>query len=164
MRVIDFLLSRSSTTPRADWFPVGDFVHQFRTEPPGAVAILRVVHDGDEAGMLRTARDAGEHAPAVEGRQAEVDHNGVEGLGVEKGKGGITVGGHSLFDVIDIEASLHHQYARNHRRLLHEQHRRASVSGVLTSARAAPTEPQSVDATQPARRSWRRCSRKSTST
>ena len=66
-------------------------------------------------GPLGPTPDRGEHAPAVDGLEPEVDDDGVEALAPEQAQGGVAVGGDDRFGVFHIGSVLDREHARDHR-------------------------------------------------
>jgi hypothetical protein len=71
--------------------------------------------DRDQAGPILPETQRGEHEPAVEGRQREVDEHRVEELAIDEGKGFGSIVCDGPLDVVDIGAVSEHQHARHHR-------------------------------------------------
>jgi hypothetical protein len=85
-------------------------------ETPGPFDIGAVGHPGDEPGAIRAEAEGGEHAPAIEGREAEVAHHGVEGLTREEIEGGLAVGRDFPLHLGPVVGPVvHHEHARDHR-------------------------------------------------
>jgi hypothetical protein len=81
-------------------------------ERPGDIS--PIADFGDDAWAIRSASELGERHPAVEGREREIDHDGVEGLAIEARQGVGTVGGHGQLDIFDVDCRLNRQHARDH--------------------------------------------------
>jgi hypothetical protein len=88
---------------------------QIRAQDDGPAHVVRIRDHRDQPGPFHPIPDGREDAPAVDGRESEVDDHRIEALPPQELQGGVAVGRDDRFDVFQIGVAMDHQHTRDHR-------------------------------------------------